>query len=96
MDEPIFDSTLSGLVWLREELQDELQSLVEKRSGLEEVLRATAEEIKSAQGVLELVEATERQLRGQGRGLPDGEGDGPGSSTQVRGSAKKLKVVCPS
>jgi hypothetical protein len=86
MDVPVPDSLRSALGELRKELQGELGALVERRSGLEIEMQALDQEIETKQRALELVEATERQLAGQGRGQPDVEGAGPGASTQVRGS----------
>jgi hypothetical protein len=79
---------LKTLAELRRELQGELEGLVEKRSGLEMELEALDKDIESKRRMLELVESTEKQLAAPSK--PDLEGDGPGASTQVRGSAKKL------
>jgi hypothetical protein len=95
MEMPVPERVLSALGDLRWQLRRELDGLVEKRSPLERErlrldgqLQALNEEIEPRQRALELLEATERQLAGQGRGQPDVAGRGPGASTQVRGYSK--------
>jgi hypothetical protein len=78
------DSVFSELAELRRELQEKLQWLVEKRPGLERELQALDEQVDYTRRQLELLEATERQLEGQGRGQPGMEGGASGPSTQVR------------
>jgi predicted nuclease with TOPRIM domain len=87
------DVVLSELGDLRRELMGKLAELVKKRSGLEGELQALGREIEDKQRALELVEATERQLTGQGRGQLEVEGDGLGASTQVRGLVKRLQDI---
>jgi predicted nucleic acid-binding Zn-ribbon protein len=84
MELPVPENVLSALGELRVELRGELEALVQKQSGLETELQALGKEIESKQRALQAVEATERQLAGQGRGQSEYEG-GPGASTQVRG-----------
>jgi hypothetical protein len=91
MDERV----VSALGELRLRLQGELEGLGESRLELERELGALVKEIESKQRVLELVEATERQLAGQGRRQQDLEGGGAGASTQVWVSdAEKLACIC--
>jgi hypothetical protein len=61
-------SALSELGEVRRELQGELEKLVETRAGLEGELHALGKEDEAKQREIELVEATERQLAGQGAG----------------------------
>jgi hypothetical protein len=68
MEVPASSTVLSALAELRKELQGELAGLVETRSELEGELQAVSVEIESKQRALELVEATQRQLAGQGCG----------------------------
>jgi chromosome segregation ATPase len=89
MDVPVPATTFEALGELREDLQDELEGLVERRSGLERELEALGEEIEAKQRALELVEVTERQMGGQGRGQLHLEGGGPGASMQVRRAQPK-------
>jgi hypothetical protein len=84
MDGPVPKRVLSALRGMREEMLRHLEELKSRRPNLELQLRTLGESIKSEQRQLELVEAIERQLAGQGRGQPDPEGGGPGASTQVR------------
>jgi hypothetical protein len=95
MEAPVPDTVLSALDELRRKLRGELEGLVEKRSGLEQELKGLGEAIEAKQRMLELLEATERQLAGQGRGQPDLQAGGPAASTQVRGSAKLQDIGKP-
>jgi hypothetical protein len=82
MDVPVSESVPSELI----ELRDELEALVEMRSGHDRALQALDKQIKSKQRKLELLEATQRQRAGQGEGSFDIEGERPRASTQqVRG-----------
>jgi hypothetical protein len=95
MDVPTSTTGLEALAELRRELQGELEGLVERRSGLERELEGLDKDIESKRRMLELVEATEEQLAAQGGGQRSTEGDGPGASTQVRGSAKLEDISEP-
>jgi hypothetical protein len=77
---PVPASVHSALGELRSELDGKLVELFERRSQLSQELQAIDDEIKSRRRQLELVEATERQLAGQGGGQPDLEGVGEGLS----------------
>jgi hypothetical protein len=88
-------SVLEALADLRRGLEGELEALAEKRTGLERELEALDKDIESKHRMLGLVETTKEQLAAQGRGQPDVEGDGPGASTQVRGSAKLKDLIKP-
>jgi hypothetical protein len=93
MDAPVPQSVLSAVRELREKVLRQVEELKTTRSRWERELQALGEEIESEQRKLELVEAIERQLAGQGRGQTDLEGDGPGASTQVRGSVKLYREI---
>jgi hypothetical protein len=86
------DTVLSRLAKLRRDLQDELKRDMKERSELETQLQAVGSRIESRQRALELVEATERQLRGERQGQPDLEGGGPGAGTQVRTHARSSDI----
>jgi hypothetical protein len=77
-------NVLEALAQLRREVEDELKGLAEKRSGLASELEALDKDIEARQRQLDMVEATERQLAGQGRGQRGLEGGAAGASTQVR------------
>jgi Arc/MetJ-type ribon-helix-helix transcriptional regulator len=62
---------LRKLRYKRKELQGDLK-------GLENKLQVLLKKIESKRRVLELVEATERQLAAEDEGQPDLEGDGSG------------------
>jgi hypothetical protein len=84
MDVSVPAGVLESLRKLRVELLVEAQALVVRRSGLLKELQAVGKIIESRRRMLELVEATERQLAAQQRGRRAIEGGGPGAGTQVR------------
>jgi septal ring factor EnvC (AmiA/AmiB activator) len=94
------DSVLSALDELQWKLEDELEGLVKKRSGLEEELQAVGKEIAAKHRALELVEATQRQLAEQERGQPHIEAGGQEASTEkvrrsTQAAARVGKLVWP-
>jgi uncharacterized protein involved in exopolysaccharide biosynthesis len=91
-------SVLQALAELRQELEGEVKELEERRSGLvgwELEAPELDKESTSKRRMLELVKGTEEQLARQGTGQRVIEGDGPGPSTQVRGSAKLQDITRP-
>jgi hypothetical protein len=91
---PVPASVLSELGELRrEQLQGELKELTEKRAGLNGELEALDKDTVFKQRALELVEESEGQLTGRGRGQPDlsqgrwreGEHAGEGLSQEAAG-----------
>jgi hypothetical protein len=91
MDAPVPQSVRSALTKLRKDLQHELSALVVRRSGLEMELQVLTIKVESKQRALELVEASERQLAGQGSGKDDS-----GASVRVRASATMLEDLSES
>jgi hypothetical protein len=86
MDVPTLIRALEAVVELRRELQGHLEGLAE---GLEGELSGDIDkENELKQRMLGLVVATQEQLAIQRWGPPSSGGEGPGASTQVRGSAK--------
>jgi hypothetical protein len=93
MDVPALDSALEAVVQLRRDLHGELLELWEKRPGLGNIVGGyTNKDIKMKQRMHQLVVATQEQLAIQRWGPPSSGGQGPGASTQVRGSAK-LQII---
>jgi hypothetical protein len=87
MELPTHSRVFEAVAKLRRELQLEVEALAKRRSALEIKLEALDKDLKLKRRQLELVEATEGQLTAQGLGQRVFEGEGPGASTQVRGSA---------
>jgi hypothetical protein len=78
------DKALSTLGELRRHLEWELNRLRERQLEAERTLQAVGKDIEYTQGLLELVEATQRQLAEQGRGEDLEGGWAPEASEQVR------------
>jgi chromosome segregation ATPase len=87
MDLPTPSNGLEALAKLGRELAFELDGLAAKRSGLARELEALDKDVESTRRMLELVEATRRQLAAQERRQQAIERGGAPPSTQVRASA---------
>jgi hypothetical protein len=84
MDGPIPAGVLSALAKLRGEVKGEL----EKGLGAESGSKLKENDTESRRRVLELVEATEKQLAAQGT-----EEEGPGASVEVRAGDGSVQLT---